>query len=92
MSREMAVSLNRDTANSRSGLEAWPVGVEATDGITMMFGVHGGEEISCGFVFGPFLSATPVHEQTITEAAQHAHDPHGFGQPHAALVVQMTDV
>jgi len=80
------------TANSRSGLEAWPVGVEATDGIAMMFGVHGGEEISCGFVLRLLLPATPMHEQTIAEPAQHAHDTHGFGQAHAALVVQMTDV
>src|SRR5947207_10759156 len=28
------------TANSRSGLEAWLAGVEATDRIAMMFGVH----------------------------------------------------
>ena len=58
----------------------------------MMFGVHGGEKISCGFVFRLFLSATPVHEQTVAEPAQHAHNAHRFGQAHAALVVQMADV
>ena len=71
-------------ANSRSGLEAWPVGMEATDGIAMMFGVHGSEKIGGGFVPRLFLPATPVHEQAVAEAAQHAHDAHGLGQAHAA--------
>src|SRR2546426_10031113 len=80
------------TANSRSGLEARPKGVEATDSIAMMFGVHCGEKVSCGFVLGLFLPTAPVHEETVAEASQHAHDAHGFGQAHTALVVQMAEV
>ena len=80
------------TANSRNGLEAWMAGLEATNGITMMFGVHGAEKIGGGFVLGPFLSATPMHEQTVAEAPKHPHDPHGFWSADAALVVQMRDV
>ena len=80
------------TANSRSGLEAWLAGVEAANRIAMMFGVHGAEKVSGGFVLRLFLPATPVHEQTVAEAAQHAHDAHGLGQAHPALVVEMADV
>jgi hypothetical protein len=79
-------------ANSRSGLEAWLAGMEATDGIAMMFGVHSGEAIGGGFVFGFGLAAAPMQEETITEAAQRAHHAQGPGQAHAALVIQMADV
>jgi len=72
--------------------EAWLAGVEATDGIAMMFGVHGGEEIGGGLVLGHGLASAPVHEKTVAEAAQHAHHPHGLGQAHTALVIQMADV
>jgi len=78
--------------NSRSCLEAWLAGVEATDGIAMMFGVHGRKEIGGGFGFGVGLASAPVHEETVGEPAQHAHHPHRFGQAHAALVIQVTDV
>jgi hypothetical protein len=79
-------------AHSRSCLEAWLAGMEAADGIAMMFGVHGRKEIGGGFVFGVGLASTPVHEETVAEPAQHAHHPHGFGPAHAALVIQVADV
>ena len=40
------------TADSRSRLKAWLAGMKAADGIAMMFGVHGGEEVGGGFVVG----------------------------------------
>lgn len=66
--------------------------MEATNGITMMFGVHGGEKVSGGFVLGLCLSAAPMHEQTIAEAPEHSDHPHGLWLPDPALVVQMRDV
>ena len=57
----------------------------------MMFGVHGGEEIRGGFVLWLGLASAPVHEETVAEPAQHTHHPHGLGEAHAALVIQMTD-
>jgi hypothetical protein len=77
------------TANSRNGLEAWLAGMEAADGITMMFGVHGAEKVGGGFVLGLFLSAAPMHEQTVAEAPKHPHHPHGLWFTDPALVVQM---
>jgi hypothetical protein len=59
-------------------MEAWMAGMEATDGIAMMFGVHGVEEIGGGFVPGLLLSAAPMHKQTDAEAPKHPHDPHGL--------------
>jgi hypothetical protein len=79
-------------ANSRNGLEAWMAGMEATNGIAMMFGVHGAEEIGGGFVLGLVLSAAPMHEQTVAEAPKHPHDSHGLWFAYSALVVQMRDV
>jgi hypothetical protein len=60
------------TANSRNGLEAWMAGMEATNGITMMFDVHGAEEIGGGFVLGLVLSAAPMPKQTVAEAPKQA--------------------
>jgi hypothetical protein len=80
------------TANSRSGLKAWLTGMEATDGIAMMFGVHGTEEIGGGFVVGLVLTAAPMHEQAVTEAPKQSHDSHGLWFANPALVVQMRDV
>ena len=77
------------TANSRNGLEAWLTGMKATDGVTMMFGVHGAEEIGGGFVLGLFLSAAPMHKQAIAEAPKHPHDAHGLWFANPALVVPM---
>src|SRR5437660_11376060 len=77
------------TANSRSGLEAWQAGMETANGIAMMFGVHRAEEVGGGFVLGLVLLATPVHEQTITEAPKHRHHPHRLGFAHTALVVEL---
>ena len=67
-------------------------GLEAADGIAMMFGVHGGKEVGGGFVPGFLLPAAPMHEEAIAEATEHANDPHGLGQAHAALVVAVGDV
>ena len=75
------------TADSRNGLEAWLAGMEATDGITMMFGVHGAEEIGGSLVLGLVLSAAPMHEQAVAEAPKHSHDAHGLWFADPALIV-----
>jgi hypothetical protein len=80
------------TVHSRSGLEAWRAGVEATEGIAMMFGIPGGKEVGGGFVLGLVLPAAPVPEEALTERANHSRHTHGFGLAHAAVVVQMADV
>ena len=79
-------------ANSRSDFEAWLTGLEAANGIAMMFGVHGAEEIGGGFVMGFVLAGAPVHEQTVAETAKHSHHAHGLGLAHAALVVEVGDI
>ena len=66
--------------------------MEGTDGITMMFGIHGGEEISRSFVAGVFLPAAPVDEQAVAEAAKHADDAHGMGLAHPAEIVEVGDI
>ena len=38
------------TANSRRCLKAWLAGMKTPQGIAMMLGVHGGEEVGGGFV------------------------------------------
>jgi hypothetical protein len=80
------------TANSRSGFKAWDAGMDGADGITMMFGIHGGEEISGGFVAGLFLLAAPVDEQAVAETAKHADDAHGMGLAHPAEIVEVGDI
>jgi len=62
-------------------------GVEAADGVAMMLGVHGGEEVGGGFMPGFVLPCAPVHEQTVTQTPEPADDPHGLGQAYAALLV-----
>ena len=57
-----------------------------------MFGVHGGEKVGGGFVLGLLLSAAPMHEQAVGEAAKQAHHAHGFGFADSALVVEVRDV
>lgn len=42
----------------------------------MMFGVHGGEEVSGGLGRGFDLPVAPVHEEAVAEAAEHPDDPH----------------
>src|ERR1017187_8811234 len=79
-------------ADSRTGMEAWLAGMEAANGIAMMFGVHGAEEVGGGFVLGPSVLAAPMHEQTVAEAPKHSHHPHGLGLAHPALVVQVRHV
>jgi hypothetical protein len=66
--------------------------MEATNGLTMMFGVPGAEEIGGDFELGLDLSVAPMHKQTVAEAPKHPHDPHGFGFAEAALVVQRREV
>jgi len=73
-------------------LEAWQAGMEAANGIAMMFCVHGGEEVRCGFVFWCFLLGPPMHEAAVSEPAEHPHDAHGFGQAHPAMVIEVADV
>ena len=80
------------TANSRNGLEAGLAGMEATNGVAMMFGVHGAKEVGGGFVFWSFLLAAPMHAQTVAKAPEQAHDAHGAGMANAALIIQMGDV
>jgi hypothetical protein len=63
-------------------MEAWLAGMEASNGIAMMFGVHGAEEVSRGLGLGVFLLATPMHEQTVAEPPKHPHHPHGLGLAH----------
>ena len=58
----------------------------------MMLGVHGGEKVGGGFVLGFGLSAAPMHEQAVAEAPEHSHHPHGMGQAHPALIVQVGDI
>jgi hypothetical protein len=58
----------------------------------MMLGVHGGEEVSGGFMLGLFLPAAPVHAQAVAEPANHAHHQHRMGVTDAAEVVQMRHV
>jgi hypothetical protein len=45
----------------------------------MMFGIHRGEEISCGFVVRALLLGAPMHAQAVAETAEHARYPHGVG-------------
>jgi hypothetical protein len=66
--------------------------MEATDGITMMFGVHRAEEIGGGFVLGLILSAAPMHEEAVAEAPKHSHDPHGLWFADSAQVVEVRDI
>jgi hypothetical protein len=66
--------------------------MEATDGIAMMVGVHGSEEVSGGFVVGLALLAAPVHEQAVAEAAKHADDQHGMRPTDSAEVVVVGDI
>jgi hypothetical protein len=66
--------------------------MDGTDGITMMFGIHGGEEIGGGFVAGLFLLAAPVDEQAVAEAAKHSDDAHGMGLAHPAEIVEVGDI
>jgi len=78
-------------ANSRSGLEAGLTGIEAANGITMKFGVHGAEGIRGRFVVGLPLSAVPFHKQTVADSAKQAHQAHGLGPAHPARVVPVGD-
>jgi hypothetical protein len=66
--------------------------MEATDGIAMMVGVHGSEEVRGGFVVGLGLMAAPVHEQAVAEAAKHADYQHGMRPTDPAEVVVMGDI
>jgi len=54
----------------------------------MMFGVHGGEEVSGGFVLRFLLAAAPVHAQAVAEPANHSHHEHRMGLTDPAEVVQ----
>jgi len=67
-------------------------GVEAAEGVAMMFGVHGGEEVSGGFMWGFLLPAAPVHKEAVAEAAKHPDDAHGTGPAHAALIVAVRNI
>jgi hypothetical protein len=80
------------TANSRSGFEAWMFGMEATDGIAMMIGVHVGEKVGGGFVVRLGLLAAPVHEQAVGKTAKHANDQHRMRPTDSAEVVVMGDI
>src|SRR5665213_1373334 len=84
--------IKKNTANSRSGFEAWMFGLEATDGIAMMIGVHVGEKVGGGFVVGFGLLAAPVHEEAVAETTKHANDQHGMGPTDAAEVVVRGDI
>ncbi len=66
--------------------------MKAANGRAMMFGIHGAEEVSGGFVFGLFLSAAPMHKQAVAQTAEHSDHPHGAGQTHAALIIQVGDI
>lgn len=67
-------------------------GLEPANGRAMMFGVHGGEEISGGFVVGLVLPAAPFHEEAVADPAEQAHQPHGLGKAHPAQVIPVADV
>lgn len=67
-------------------------GMEAAKGITMMFGVHGAEEVGGGFVVGLLLAAAPFHKQAVAEAAKEAHHAQGFGPAHPARIIPVGDV
>jgi hypothetical protein len=41
---------------------------------------------------GFFLSAAPVDEQAVAEAAKHADDAHGMGLAHPAEIVEVGDI
>ncbi len=58
----------------------------------MMFSVHGGEEVSGGFMAGFLLPAAPVQEVAVAETAEHPDDPHRVRQAHASLVIAVRDV
>ena len=66
--------------------------MQATDGIAMMFGVHGSEEVGGGFVMRFFLSAAPMQAQAVAETAKHSHYQHRMGLAHPAKVVVMGDI
>ena len=66
--------------------------MNGADGVTMMFCVHGGEEIGGGFVVGLLLLAAPMHEQAVGEPAKHPDDVHGMGLADAAQVVEVGDI
>ena len=66
--------------------------MEAGDGVAMMFGVHGGEEVGGGFMFGFLLPAAPVHEEAVAGATEPADDPHGLREAHAAVIVAVGDI
>ena len=80
------------TANSRRALKAWLTGMDGANGVAMMFGVHGGEEIGRGFVFGLLLPAAPMHEKAVAKAPQHSGDAQGLRLAHATEIIQMGNV
>src|SRR5687767_14104860 len=67
---------------------SWVAGMEAANGVAMMFGVHGAEKIGGRFVAGLLLSAAPFHKQAVADAPEQAHQAHGLGQAHPAQVLR----
>lgn len=60
--------------------------------MTLLFGVHDGEEIGGGFVSGFLLPCAPMDEEAVTEAAKEAHDAHRSGGANTAVIFEMGDV
>lgn len=66
--------------------------MNAADGVAMMFGIHGGEEVGGGFVAWFFLQAAPMDAKAVVEAAKHSDHAHGFGFTDSTKVIQVGDV
>ena len=56
----------RVTANSRRGAEAGLTGLKAADGVAMMFGIHGGEEVGGGLVPRLLSPAAPAEASEVS--------------------------
>lgn len=64
-------------------------GVNAAEGLVMMSGVHGGKEVSGGFVVVFALPVAPVHEEAVVQAPEHPDPPHRPQLAHTVMVVLM---
>jgi hypothetical protein len=67
-------------------------GIKAAEGVAMMFGIHGGEEVGGGFVVWFGLLGAPVHTEAVAKSAEQPHDPHGIRLSDSAQVVQVRDI
>jgi hypothetical protein len=64
-------------------------GKEGTEGVAVVVGVQGGEEVGGGFVVWARLEGDPVEAEAVAQASEHSHKEHRPGFAHAAEVVEV---